>query len=130
VASSVGRQRAIPAFVHQAIRWLYQPGKAFKVLQRNIDVIPSSTDFSTYKVVVAPNLRLIDDATFARLQTFVTDGGGLVLNYRAGTQKMDCSMRRVLPPGIFAEMAGVTAESNLDLVENNISNSEIGISFS
>jgi hypothetical protein len=47
----------------------------FKVLQRNIDVIPSSTDFSTYKVVVAPNLRLIDDATFARLQTFVTDGG-------------------------------------------------------
>jgi hypothetical protein len=27
-------------------------------------------------------------------------------------------------------MAGVTAESNLDLVENNMSNSEIGISFS
>lgn len=101
----------------------------FKVLQRNIDVIPSSTDLSPYKVVVAPNLRLIDDATFARLQAFVTNGGILVLNYRAGTQKNDSSMRRVLPPGVFTQMAGVTAKSNVDLVENRV-NTEFGISFS
>src|SRR6185437_12302451 len=59
----------------------------------------------------------------------VANGGVLVLNYRAGTQKMDCSMRRALPPGVFTQMAGVTAESNVDLVENRV-NTELGISFS
>jgi len=108
--------------------------RGFKVLQRNIDVVPLSADFSTYRLIVAPNLRLIDDATVARLRTFVAGGGVLVLNYRAGTQNRDGSMRRVLPPGPFAEMAGVTAESNLDLVEyrglDPALKAELGISFS
>ena len=90
----------------------------FKVLQRNVDVVPLSADFSTYKLIVAPNLHMVDDATVARLRAFVSDGGILVLNYRAGTQKMDVSMRRVLPPGPFAEMAGVIAEANeVDFIE-------------
>ncbi len=106
----------------------------FKVLQRNIDIVPFSRDFSPYRLIVAANLRLIDDATVARLRTFVAGGGILVLNYRAGTQNMDGSMRRVLPPGPFAEMAGVIAESNLDLVENSglkeALKAELGIRFS
>ena len=88
-----------------------------KVLQRNVDIVPLSADFSGYKVIAAPNLRLVDDAIVRRLGDFVAGGGILVLNYRAGTQFMDASMRRVLPPGVFAEIAGVTTDAKLDLVD-------------
>ncbi|HTV55305.1 MAG TPA: beta-galactosidase [Terriglobia bacterium] len=101
---------------------LYYSG--FKVLQRNIDVVPLKTDFSPYKLIVAPNLHLVDDTTVARLSEFVSRGGVLILNYRAGTQKMDNSMRRVLPPGPFASAAGVVAEANVDLIEYPVLKSE------
>jgi len=102
----------------------------FKVLQRNIDIVPLSADFPVYKVIVAPNLRLVDEATVERLSHFVAGGGILVLNYRAGTQNMDGSMRRVVPPGVFAEIAGVTAEAKLDLVEYGGLAEQFEISFS
>jgi beta-galactosidase len=103
----------------------------FKVLQRNIDIVPVSAEYSSYKLIVAPNLRLVADSTVRRLRAFVLDGGVLVLNYRAGTQNMDGSMRRVIPPGVFADMAGVTAESTLDLAESGPQNiAEFGIVIS
>ncbi len=109
-----------------------------KVLQRNIDIAPLSVGFSSYKLILAPNLHLIDDASASRLKAFVREGGILVLNYRAGTQYMDNSMRRVLSPGVFEDIAGVTAESCLDLVENGPAHGslskklydELGIVFS
>ena len=101
----------------------------FKVLQRNIDIVPLSAELSTYKVIVAPNLRLVDDSTVKRLSAFVAGGGILVLNYRAGTQNMDGSMRRVLPPGAFVEIAGVTSSAKLDLVDYTGLSEQFGISF-
>jgi beta-galactosidase len=95
----------------------YHYYNGLKVLQRNIDIVPLSADLSPYKLAVAPNLRLVDDATAQRLKAFVAAGGILVLNFRAGTQNVDCSMRRALPPGIFTEIAGVTAESKVDLID-------------
>lgn len=88
-----------------------------KVLQRNHDIVPVTADLSGYKLVVASNLRLIDDATIERLKAYVAGGGTLLLNYRAATQNMDNSMRRTLAPGAFAEIAGVRSEAALDLFE-------------
>jgi beta-galactosidase len=109
----------------------------FRLLQRNIDVVPLTADLSRYKLVVAPNLRLVDDASVERLQTYVARGGVLVLNYRAATQNVDVGMKRVLPPGPFSAMAGVTAEAKLDLTEYRQANGqfdsrlegELGIRF-
>ncbi|HUA91846.1 MAG TPA: beta-galactosidase [Terracidiphilus sp.] len=108
-----------------------------KTLRRNIDVVPINTDLSAYKVVVASNLRLIDDATVARLKAYAAGGGVLVLNYRAATENPDNSMRRTLSPGPFAEIAGVRSEAMLDLSEYNSQNgmldaklqAELGIQF-
>ncbi len=94
----------------------------FKVLGRNIDVIPLESDFASYRLILAPNLRLIDDATVERLRDFVAGGGTLVLNDRAATQNMDCSMRRMLAPGPFSEMAGVHSVAMLQLTEYNAQN--------
>ena len=109
-----------------------------KELKRNIDVAPLSSDYSQYKLVVASNLRLIDDATVDRLKSFVAAGGTLVLNYRAATQNMDNSMRRTLSPGPFTDIAGVKSEAILDLFEYNSQagsldsklQSELGMQFS
>ncbi len=90
-----------------------------KVLAHNIDVVPLTAEYSQYKLIVASNLRLIDDATIARLEQFVAGGGTLVLNYRAATQNPDNSMRRTLAPGDFTNIAGVKAEAILDLFEYN-----------
>lgn len=92
---------------------------AFKVLCRDIDVASLKADFAQYKLIIASNLRLVDDATADKLRAFVAAGGTLVLNYRAGTQNTDNSMRRTLAPGPFTEMAGVKSEAMLDLFEYN-----------
>lgn len=109
----------------------------FKILQRNLDVVPLTVDLAAYKVIVAPNLRLIEDATVEKLKSFVVSGGTLVLNYRAATQNMDNSMRLTLAPGPFTEIAGVKSEAILDLFEYNSQNGnldakhqdELGIQF-
>ncbi len=102
-----------------------------KALQRNIDVVPLNVAFEGYKLVVAPNLHLVSDETVAKLHTFVSRGGVLLLNYRAGTQNIDSSMRRVLPPGPFAGMAGVSANANVDFVEYPVlSEAGFGITLS
>jgi beta-galactosidase len=90
-----------------------------KVLQRDIDVASLATDYSQYKLIVASNLHLVDDATADRLLKYVAGGGTLVLNYRAGTENNDNSMRRTLAPGPFTEIAGVKSEAMLDLSEYN-----------
>jgi beta-galactosidase len=87
------------------------------VLQRNIDVASLAADYSPYKLIVASNLHLIDDAIADRLRAFVAAGGILVLNARTGTQNNDNSMRLMLAPGPFLDIAGVKAEAMLDLTE-------------
>ncbi len=66
----------------------------------------------------------------------IAAGGVLVLNLHAGTQNPDNSMRRVLPPGPFADMAGVSAVSELFKQENQAMgtldaklNAALGIAF-
>jgi len=96
-----------------------------RVLSRNIDVAPLTADYSQYKLIVASNLRLVDEATIGRLENFVAAGGTLVLNYRAATQNIDNSMRQTLAPGPFAEIAGVRSEAILDLFESNSQNGNL-----
>jgi beta-galactosidase len=108
-----------------------------RLLNQNVDVAPVSSDYSAYKLIIASNLRLIEDTIIDRLEKFAAAGGTLVLNYRAATQNMDNSMRRTLAPGAFAEIAGVKSEAILDLFEYNSQNgsldaelqSELGVRF-
>jgi beta-galactosidase len=109
-----------------------------KVLQRNIDVVPLKADLDGYRLIAAPNLRLVDDETVDKLKTWVANGGVLILNFRAATQDVDGSMRHALAPGAFADIAGVVSVARLDLSENNSARgqmdaaheAELGITFS
>lgn len=88
-----------------------------KSLQRNIDIVPVAAELEQYKVIAAPNLRLVDDAVADKLKTYVARGGVLILTYRDGTQHRDASMRHILSPGVFTDIGGVSEIARLDLVE-------------
>ncbi len=92
--------------------------RGLKALQRNIDIVARTADLSDYRLIFAPNLHLVDEATVDRLRSFVAGGGILLLNFHAGTQNMDNSMRPCLSPGVFADLAGVLSRSDLSKDEN------------
>jgi beta-galactosidase len=90
---------------HKVIRYY----KGLKLLKQNIDVVSLAADFPRYKMIVAAGLRIVSDELAARLRQYVQAGGVLVLDSGAGTRAADNKFREVLPPGVFADMAGVVS---------------------
>ena len=59
---------------------------ALKRLGVDVDVISPSADLSRYRLVVAPNLRVVDETIAERLEAFVSAGGSLVLAPRSAVR--------------------------------------------
>jgi beta-galactosidase len=78
-----------------------------KSLKRNVDLIPETRDFSPYRLVIAPGLRILSDATADRLERWVHDGGILVLDRKAGMRTPEGRLRPLIEPGVFAAIAGI-----------------------
>ncbi len=76
----------------------------------NMDVSSVETDFSGYKLVVAPAFNLMDERLKAKFEKYVADGGNLVVTFRSGTKEMDNSMTERTLPGYFKEVAGIELE--------------------
>lgn len=92
-----------------------------KVLHRNIDVIPPGTPLAKYRMIVSPGLQMVSDETAKELNEYVSQGGILVLNAKAGTRLMDARLRPLIGPGVFAEAAGFSVRrySTMRGVEND-----------
>jgi beta-galactosidase len=73
----------------------------------NVDVLFPQSDFSGYKVIVAPSLFIADPALVEKLRAFVKEGGTLVLSYRSGVKDENNVVTNQTLPGPFAEMAGI-----------------------
>jgi beta-galactosidase len=72
-----------------------------------VDVVGPSSDLSSYRLVAAPNLYVVDDAIAAGLHRFVEAGGTLVLAPRAGA-KDGCNVTPDVPlPAALAKLAGL-----------------------
>ncbi|PTY02647.1 beta-galactosidase [Verrucomicrobia bacterium LW23] len=85
----------------------------YKALWRNgiaADVISADGDFSPYRLVIAPMLYMVRPGVAERLDTFVREGGTLVLTYWSGV--VDASDLCFLGgfPGPLRKLAGVWAE--------------------
>ncbi|MGV1003234.1 MAG: beta-galactosidase [Candidatus Nanopelagicales bacterium] len=94
-------------FVAELVR-LYRP---FYRHNLHIDVVPTTRDFSAYKVLVIPVLQIIDEALAARLREFAEGGGSIVFSFRAGTKDRDNNMHFGIPlPGLVADICGITIE--------------------
>ncbi len=86
-------------------------------LKRNLDVIFPSDDFSKYRVVVAPNLKIVSEADAERLISYVAGGGILVINTECGTRDEYNNILELIQPGLFAEIAGAQVVSSISVGE-------------
>jgi len=80
---------------------------AIRRLGVNVDVVFPQSDFSSYKIIVAPALFVVDKPLVSKLTEFVKNGGTLVLSYRAGVKDEHNVVTDQTLPGPLAELAGV-----------------------
>lgn len=71
------------------------------------DVIFPRADFSSYSLLIAPALWLVDDATIERLVRYVYDGGVLVATVRTAVKEGSNNVRDTLPPAQLGEVFGI-----------------------
>ena len=81
----------------------YQP-----LARRNVgmDVISASAPLEGYKLVIAPALVVLSEATLANLIAFVEGGGTLMLTARCGQKDSYNALFPTLQPGPLRELAG------------------------
>jgi beta-galactosidase len=98
---------------HKDYPYLEQLGawtQAFRRLQMNVDLVEPGADLTSYKIVFAPALYIVDDSIAKWLEAFVSRGGTLILGPRAGFANED-NVGRHLPPGLLAPLAKVQVET-------------------
>jgi beta-galactosidase len=88
---------------------------AFRRWSLNVDLLEPAADLSKYKVVAAPSLHVVDPAIVENLETFVRNGGVLVLSARSGFKNRD-NLATQLPPGPLERLAMVRVP-NFTLLE-------------
>lgn len=92
-------------FMNEALR-LYAP---FYNLNVNIDVVPTTRDFSKYKVLLVPTLQIIDEELGKRLKEFVSSGGTVYFSYRTGIKDKNNNIHfQKTLPGFAGEISGIT----------------------
>lgn len=87
-----------------------------KALGRNVDIIGASAPKAGYRMLVAPSLQMISDAEAKDFENYVTKGGILVLDPASGTRDLASRNRPLLPPGVFAAIAGIKITTTLPMI--------------
>jgi len=101
---------------------LHQVYDAFYRQHIPVDVIAPGTDLSAYKLVVAPALHVLTDSTAREMESFVKNGGVLLLTQRSGVKdEANAVVDRPLP-GLVAGLAGAIVEE-VDSLADGMSNS-------
>ena len=75
-----------------------------------VDLVPPEADFANYKLVIAPALHLVRPGVAERLESFVDNGGTLLMTFSSGL--LDAH-GRILPgghPGPFRKLLGLHVE--------------------
>jgi beta-galactosidase len=88
-------------------RQLHDFYDAFRRAGVSVDVTFPQSDLSTYRVVVAPALFVVDPSLADKLNAFLTNGGTLILTFRSGVKDEHNEVTDRTLPGPFAELAGV-----------------------
>lgn len=83
---------------------------AFAKYGLNIDVISRLEDISRYKIVIAPQIYITDEAVTKRLYEFTENGGTVVLTNRSGVKDENnkCIMEQL--PTVYRKLVGAYVE--------------------
>ena len=77
---------------------------------QGVDIVSAMAPLSSYKVVVAPGLNVLPEATAKRLIEYVRRGGHLLLGPRSGMKDEDNGLNVQRQPGPLAELLGAKVE--------------------
>ena len=69
-------------------------------------VLPTTQDFSAYKLLIVPALYIADDALLKRISDYVKNGGHVVMTFKSGFANENTAVRWVRAPGPLREAAG------------------------
>ncbi|NVH05515.1 beta-galactosidase trimerization domain-containing protein, partial [Escherichia coli] len=89
--------------IHQYYKYFYDKNIS-------IDMIPFDSDFSKYKVIVAPVLYMVKPGMKEALEAFVANGGVLITTYMSGLVNETDNVYLGGYPGPLRAMAGVWVE--------------------
>jgi len=92
----------------------------YRALRRRgvqVDVIPPERDLAGYAAVVAPSLYLLDEATATHLESYVEEGGHLLLGARTGEKDPYNKLPNVSQPGPLASLVGATVDQHESVPE-------------
>ncbi len=75
-----------------------------------VDIVWPDSDLSDYRLLIAPHLRIVDEAIVSACRAFVHAGGTLVLGAQSGLKNRNCHLVEMPPPGLWRDLAGVEIE--------------------
>lgn len=84
--------------------------KALLSLGVTADIVAPDTDFSRYKVVIAPNLVLLSNTVADNLYRYVENGGCAVFHIRAGTKDAENVVVDTAWPGLLQKLCGIRVD--------------------
>jgi beta-galactosidase len=80
--------------------------RAVQPLAQAIDILSPDANLASYKVVFAPALNILPEATARNLLEYVQQGGHLVLGPRSGMKNVDDALDTARQPGPLAQALG------------------------
>ncbi|MEV0182705.1 beta-galactosidase [Streptomyces sp. NPDC050625] len=81
-----------------------------------VDFVRPDADLSAYRVVLAPNVYLVDDTGAANLTSYAERGGTLAVGFHSGAVDENCHVRLGGYPGAFREVLGVRSDELFPLL--------------
>jgi beta-galactosidase len=104
-----------PEHFHQFYRAFFQQ-------HVSVDIVPPNADLSGYRLVIAPALHLLTEASAENLKSYVQAGGTLVVTQRTGVKDETNAVVNQRLPGLLAEVCGVEVEE-YDSLSSDMQNS-------
>jgi len=92
----------------------YEP---LRRLAQSVDIVPPNAPLTSYKLVFAPSLNVIGEATAQHLIDYVQQGGNLVLGPRSGMKDSHNSLWPARQPGPLARKLGGRVEQYYALLD-------------
>lgn len=91
--------------------------RSFYEMGINADVVDMESDFSKYKLVIAPMLYLINEKRAQKIQKFVSEGGTFVTTFYTGWAEESSLAHEGGFPGLLQEVTGLRIE-DMDVLNN------------
>jgi beta-galactosidase len=109
----------LPSQPSEEVRYLDAVRSWYEPLWRSgiaVDFVRPDADLSSYRLVLAPSLYLVDDAGAANLVGFAEAGGTLAVGFHSGMVDENCHVRLGGYPGAFQGALGVRTDELFPLL--------------